>query len=78
MDSTMAGMSKKKRPQRRSPAFILYVRINPLLGAALEQYIESLRPQPSLTSTVETFLEDSLARAGFWPTPDGEGKPSMG
>jgi hypothetical protein len=68
----------KKKPKgdgvpkpNRSPSYSLYARISPELGEALNRYVDSLRPRPSLASVLEVFIEDSLAKAGFWPEQKG-------
>ncbi len=70
---------KKKRDDGdttpgRSAAYTVYARIDPQLGAALEAYIKSLKPQPSLTATVETLIEECLQARGFWPPPSKKSK----
>ena len=65
-------MAKKKpgkagESQGRSPSYTLFTRIPPELGAALEAYVKSLKPRPSITAAVETFLEECLTARGFWP-----------
>lgn len=73
MADTIPRMAKKKpkgagvpKPNR-SPSYSLYARISPELGEALNRYVESLRPRPTLASALEMILEDALAKAGFWP-----------
>lgn len=77
MADTMPRMAKKKlkgdgapKPNR-SPSYSLYARISPELGEALNRYVDSLRPRPSLASVLEVFIEDALAKAGFWPEQKG-------
>lgn len=82
---TIGGMAKhrngeggpKKKPGRptaggRKPAYVLHCRIEPVLGKALERYIDATRPTPTLTSAVELALEQLLQAAGFWPPPEEE------
>jgi hypothetical protein len=68
-------MASKRKPGRpstggRKPAYILYVRINPALGAAFDRYVEETRPKPTATSAAELALEKLLAEAGYWPPPE--------
>lgn len=72
------GNKRQKRTKKgdgekgRSPSYALFTRIPPELGAAFEAYVNSLRPRPTATSVVQTFIEDGLKAAGFWP-PASEG-----
>ena len=68
---------KKKRPGPppsggRRPAYTLYCRIEPALGAAFDRYLSETRPKPTATSAVELALENLLTAAGYWP-PSEEG-----
>jgi hypothetical protein len=58
----------------RRPAYTLYVRIDPALGAAFERYVEETKPKPTQTSAVELALEKLLTEAGYWPPPDASEK----
>jgi hypothetical protein len=68
------GKDKPKKPGRpqtgRKPTYILYARIKPSIGAALDAYIAATRPTPTQTSAVELALEEFLAKQGFWPPSD--------
>lgn len=71
--TTIAGMAKKKpkggdKPTR-APNYTVFARISPELGEAFEAYIASLRPRPTATSVLEMFVEEGLAKVGFWPRP---------
>ncbi len=59
--------SKPPKKQGRSPAYTLYARIDPELGAAFEDYINHTKPKPTNTSAVELALEEFLRDKGFWP-----------
>ncbi len=39
------------------------------LRAALDAYLESARPTPTLTSALSVAVEEFLAARGFWPQP---------
>lgn len=69
---TMPDMAKKKPSKQgdgkgRSPAYVVFARVPPELGAAFEAYLESLRPKPSATAAIVLSLEEFLAQRGFWP-----------
>src|SRR5262245_31141660 len=74
---TMAGMATKKKHgngRGRKPAYTLFVRISPQLGAAFEGYVAATEPRPSRTSVLELALREYLTRRGVWPPggrPDG-------
>jgi hypothetical protein len=51
----------------RSPSRVVFARISPALGEALDRYIDSLRPRPTMTSVLEVMVEDYLKSKGFWP-----------
>lgn len=57
----------KPKP-KRSPAYTVYARINPALGAALD--LKLSRSRRSLTAELELALEAWLAADGLWPPPD--------
>ena len=65
------GEEPKSGKQNRSPNYTVFARIPPELGAAFEAYINSLRPKPTTTSVIQTFIEDGLERVGFWPPKGG-------
>jgi hypothetical protein len=76
----MPDMAKKKtpggrgrKPQGRAPAFTVFARLPVELGEAFEAYLASLRPRPTATAALEMFIEEGLARVGFWPRREGEG-----
>lgn len=69
---TLLGMPGKRKqgqankPNRR-PAVTVYARIDPEIGSALNQYLASADPEPSVTAVVESSLKLFLAKHGFWP-----------
>lgn len=68
---------KAGRPSTgRKPTYLVYVRIRPSLGTALDAYIAATRPTPTQTAAVELALEEFLTKNGHWPLPtpqnDGE------
>ncbi len=73
LGSTIEVMAKKKPPsagnsgQGRSPAYTVYARVPPDLGAAFEAYLNSLKPKPKATAAVILALEMLLTSEGFWP-----------
>lgn len=78
--ATVARMGKKKptdegkKPHGRSPNYTVFARVPPELGEALEAYISSLRPRPSMTAVLTSFIEDGLAKVGFWPAGGSAGQ----
>jgi hypothetical protein len=52
----------------RSPSRTIFARISPEMEEALNAYMQSLRPRPSITAVIEMALEDLLAGKGFWPS----------
>ena len=62
---TIPAMKKKKEPQGRSPAYMLYARINPALGKAFEELRG--RNRRTIKAEIETILEKHLTEAGLWP-----------
>lgn len=69
---TMLGMARKSkagRPKGRKPTYIVYARVDPKIGEALEAYIAQTEPRPSQTAAVELALKRLLAEAGLWPPP---------
>jgi hypothetical protein len=63
------GKEKKKRGRPatgRTPTETIFARVPPELSQALDNYLESLRPQPKTTAVVIAALEDFLAARGFW------------
>jgi hypothetical protein len=78
--STIPDMAKKKtnKPGRpssgRTPTTTIFARVPPDLGKAIDDYLDSLRPAPTLTAIVRVALEEFLQAKGFWP-PTGKPKP---
>ena len=89
---TIPSMGKKKgktggekpdaasepRKPNRYPSRTVYARLSPALGAALDAFIASLRPEPTLASVLEMFIEDGLKQKGFWPPADAGGAGGEG
>lgn len=70
----MLLMAKKKTGKVvRSDAWIVHVRIDPALEAAVEAYQKSGKREfePTLTQVVERALKLLLAPEGHWP-PDAD------
>lgn len=70
---TIFGMASKRKPGRpkgRKPSYTVYARVDPVLGQALEAYIDRTEPRPSQTAVIELALKRLLKEAGFWPLPD--------
>ncbi len=69
---TMLNVAKKKtiteptanEPKER-PGYPLFARLDDRLGAALDAYLNSVRPRPTKTTVVEMLLEDFLTKEGF-------------
>jgi hypothetical protein len=61
---------KRGRPKTgRTPKYVVYARVEPVIGAALEAFVASQRFEPKVTAVIEKALTDLLAREGFWPWP---------
>jgi hypothetical protein len=60
---TVNATDEKKRTGRA-----INVWIDDALFAALQKYINSLRPRPTTTSVVEMALEDLLRAQHLWPS----------
>lgn len=71
---TIERMAGKKKPsatkQNRSPASIIYVRVKPKLGDALQKFLDSLEFEPTQTAVVSQAIQEFLERKGFWPPPN--------
>ncbi len=67
---------RRKRGQpdygRGEPCYLVFVRIDPEIGAAFERWIASLDPRPSKKAALETLIEWYLAQKGLWPPPSPE------
>ena len=74
----MIDMAKKKRPTEvvptvepakggRSPAWVVYARVEPELQGPVEAYINSHEYPPALARVIERALKNLLKEAGFWP-----------
>lgn len=74
---TMLDMAKSSKPSKkgpgrpagRKPTTTIYARVEPSLGAALDAYLDSLRPRPTTTSVIVVAIEEYLKQQGFWPPP---------
>jgi hypothetical protein len=72
----MGDMRKKKmpkvaeRPVREGRNLNFWV--SSRHARALDDYLASMRPAPTITSSMETALEEFLERRGFWPPKDGD------
>lgn len=61
---------EKQPAPNRADAGSLYVQMNQALRDALDAYIASLRPKPSMKAVIVQWIEDQLREAGFWPPPE--------
>lgn len=76
---TIPGMAKRGKPGRpkgRKPAYVIYVRVDPAIGAALDAYIDQTEPRPSQTAAVELALKRLLTQAGFYPPKPPPDEPA--
>ena len=66
---TTIDMAKgnEPKPQGRRRSYTIFLRVRPELGAAFDEYLESLRPKPTSTAAFEVALEEFLQARGFWP-----------
>lgn len=71
---TILNVANKKgkpgRPTGRKPTDTIFARVPPELGKAIDDYLGTLRPQPTLTAVVKVAIEEYLERHGFWPPKD--------
>lgn len=69
MSSIMAQDKKPRgRPKNETKkTYSVFSRVSDALGTALDRYLGSQRPSPSVASVVEVALEDFLKEKGFWP-----------
>lgn len=73
--STIPRMGRRKKSdsegakssQGRSPHYQLFVRIDPDLGDAFQEYLDETEPKPTTTSAVELAIKLLLKQAGRWP-----------
>jgi len=70
---TMSKQAKGGRPAPRRPTKTVFVRLAAELAEAVEAYLASLRPRPTLTGLVGVALEEFLERRGCWPRPQEKG-----
>jgi hypothetical protein len=56
-----------KASSSRSPAWVLYARLDPDLESCVEAYIKSREYAPSKAQVIERALKKLLAEEGFWP-----------
>lgn len=69
--------SKKRGRPRKYPALngierdrsgvSIHVYIDPVVGDALNRYVQSQKFVPAKTAVLELALREHLERAGFWP-----------
>lgn len=62
-----ASKPARQKPKKRAPAYVLYVRLAPAIGDALDDYIASLDPKPTTTAALESLLKKALAAVSHWP-----------
>lgn len=72
---TIPGMAKDKKklnaPKNRKPAYLIYARIKPSLGAAFDELLK--RTRRTITAELEVILEKHLSQEGLWsPAADEE------
>jgi hypothetical protein len=74
--ATTADMGKKtssgasgRKPNRR-PSVTLYARVEPQLGQAFKDYVDSLRPRTDVQAVIEMLIEQHLKGLSLWPPPD--------
>jgi len=72
----MARKGKSGRPKGRKPTYIIYVRVDPRIGAALEAYLDAAEPRPSTTAVIELTLKRFLQEKGHWPPPASDNAQS--
>lgn len=60
----------QKRQQNRSPSYIVYARVNPSIGEAMDAFIAKTKPTPSQTAVVELALEEFFSKHGVMPEAD--------
>jgi hypothetical protein len=78
---TMLGMAKKKPgrpPTGRKPTYTVYVRIDPAVGAALEEHIKSIqprRPRRPLSSLPSGSTSNRSACGRPHPRPPPDRRP---
>ncbi len=65
-----AAAARPKKGQNRSPAWIVYCRVDPALEQAVAAYQRSFEYEPSLTQIVERALKELLKKSGHWPPQD--------
>ncbi len=65
------GGKKPRGPGRpatgRSPHVVLFSRVPPALGEALQQYVESREPKTTSSAVVELAVRRFLVSEGFYP-----------
>jgi hypothetical protein len=75
----MAAKKKKpgRPPQGRSPAFVVYARVDPAFEAIMERYLSETEPAPTQTAVIETALKEFFRARGYWPPPDDTAEPQQ-
>lgn len=57
-----------KKPNRK-PAYIIYARVDPVIGEAWEKYLAETEPEPTVTAALELALKRFLRQEGYLPSP---------
>lgn len=61
------GGAQKKKPPTRTPAWVLYCRVDPELEKAVGEFISQQELKPSLARVVERALKLYLESKNCWP-----------
>ncbi len=68
---SMSGTKKKTgRPPGRKPVYNAHVRLKPTLGAALDRYVDGIKPATTQRAVIELALEEYLSKHGHWPVEE--------
>ena len=71
----MGVMAKKRNDSKRTQGVDRHVKprlafhLEKQLLDAVEQLVETTRPQPTVTSVITAALEEYLTARGLWPPP---------
>lgn len=79
---TIPGMTRQpkppkktpKAPPNRTPARTFYVRLDPDLSKAFDDYVAGLKPKSSITANLELAIQEYLERRQAWPPADDAGE----
>lgn len=87
--ATMPGMSKKRpnasqeggkpeKPEKpgRRPSVVLFARVDPALGNAFNDHVQSIRPKTTTQAVLELLIEQYLEGLGLWPPPKQPDQPA--